>query len=99
MARLEDHRRGAGSLITSPTGRLVVRGITRYSAPVSEAVSRTRSRDGGRRVTTLSAGGGAPRQWVSLREHLIHGSGRERGVRLQLQHRVTQCRMLEFVGQ
>ena len=57
MARLEDHRHGAGSLITSPTGRLVVRGITRYSAPVSEAVSRTRSRDGGRRVATLSAPG------------------------------------------
>jgi hypothetical protein len=41
MARMEDHRRGAGSLITSPTGRFVVRGVAWYSVLVSEAVSKT----------------------------------------------------------
>ena len=41
MARTEDHRRGAGSVITSPTGRFVDRGITRYTALVSRVISRT----------------------------------------------------------
>ena len=41
MSRTEDHRRGAGSVITSPTGRFVVSGVAWYSVMVSEAVSRT----------------------------------------------------------